>query len=216
MRPLFFVEGNDGLGKTHFLKDLMKKLNEKNINNVIYIAKPTGFVTQDYKNILSHEFNCRRYLDSVKSYILKKEKYLKHNYFKAMNKNIDNIINLLRGDYIILLDRTNLSNEIYNDNNYINIMDEFNQESLVYGMFFTCPNILTGDFIIDHQEYNEDDIRKIESRYQSYYKKNLLNNENIGLIEVVDNTNKKIIKDSVESFLEAVKNYNLAYNYLGV
>ncbi len=214
MRPLFFVEGNDGLGKTHFLKDLMKKLNEKNINNVIYIAKPTGFITQNYKDILPNEFNCRRYLDAIKSYVVKKED--KFNYLQAMNTNIDNTIKLLRGDYIVLLDRTNLSNEIYNENNYLNVMDEFNEESLVYGMFFTCPNILTGDFIIDPQEYKEDYVRKIEVRYQSYYTKNLLNNENIGLIEVVDNTNKKIIKDSVESFLETVKNYNLSYNYLGV
>jgi thymidylate kinase len=52
MRPLFFTEGNDGLGKTHFLKELMRKLSDMRIHNVIYISKPTGFITKNYKENL--------------------------------------------------------------------------------------------------------------------------------------------------------------------
>lgn len=216
MRPLFFVEGNDGLGKTHFLKDLMKRLKEEGIHNVIYISKPTGFMTDNYKNILSNDFNYRRYLDKIKSNVIQKED--KFNYFQAMNKNIDNYISLLRRDYLILLDRTNLSNEIYNDNNYVNIMDEFEKESIVYGMFFQCPNMFTDDFMIDQQEYDEAYIKKIEMRYQNYYQKNLSNNNNIGLIEVINSSisNYKLIKNSVDLFLETVKDYQHSYNYLGV
>jgi hypothetical protein len=216
MRPLFFVEGNDGLGKTHFLKELMRKLSDMRIYNVIYISKPTGFITKNYKDILPNKFNHRRYLDKIKSEIVKKED--KFNYLQAMNKNIDSYISLLRRDYLVLLDRTNLSNEIYNDDNYIDIFDEFDNKDNVYGMFFKCPNILTGDFIVDPQEYNVDYLRKIEVRYNKYYRNHLSNNKNIGLIEVIDNNvnNVKVIKDSIDLFLDEVEKDNLAYNYLGV
>ena len=60
--------------------------------------------------------------------------------------------------------------------------------------------------------------RLYDKFYIKSYRNNLSNNKNIGLIEVIDNNvnNVKVIKDSIDLFLDEVEKDNLAYNYLGV